>query len=138
MEEAVVAIVQDEPSGRDSLSSETEYTRFTLWVSSLADDLLERGILLITRCFISAIRIFGLDGLEVKHHLPPAFPKTPISFISGHHGDDLNNGLSRFHDLRISTANAYVKTLHTYRCTSHYVMQSATSSGFHAYPIQVD
>jgi FixJ family two-component response regulator len=89
MEEAVVAGVHDEPSGRDSLSSAAGFSRLMSWVTSLADGLLERGILSVSRCFICAICIAGLDGLEVKHQLPPAFPETTISFISGHHGDDL-------------------------------------------------
>jgi hypothetical protein len=72
MEEAVVAIVQDEPSGRDSLSSAAGFSRLMSWVTSLADDFLERGILLVSRCFISAICIAGLDGLDLIHPVRPA------------------------------------------------------------------
>jgi hypothetical protein len=74
MEEAVVAIVQDEPSGRDSLSNAAAFSRLMSWLTSLADGLLERGILLVSRCLICAICIAGLDGLDLIHPVRPARP----------------------------------------------------------------
>jgi FixJ family two-component response regulator len=59
----VIAVVDDDSRIRESLTSLIESAGFTVWVFSLANDLLKGDSLARTSCLITDFRMPGMDGL---------------------------------------------------------------------------
>jgi FixJ family two-component response regulator len=81
---ALIAIVEDDPSVRKSLERLIKAEGFRTIAFASAEDFLQRGDHRATNCLILDLRLPGMSGLELQHHLVTGHDAVPIVFVSAH------------------------------------------------------
>jgi FixJ family two-component response regulator len=80
----IIAIVDDDESVRESLSSLIKSVGLVAISFGSAEEYLGSGHLRDTACVVLDIRMPGMNGLELQRHLRAAEVGVPIVFISAH------------------------------------------------------
>jgi FixJ family two-component response regulator len=84
---ALVSIVDDDESVRESIESLIRSVGFSAQTFSSAEEFLQNGPIEKTACLILDVRMPGMSGLELQRHLTAADYQIPIVFITAH-GDE--------------------------------------------------
>jgi FixJ family two-component response regulator len=84
----IVAAVDDDFRVRESIESLVESAGYTPLVFSSAEEFLQSGILAVTVCVITDVRMPGTDGLELQRRVRLERPELPVIFISAHYDDE--------------------------------------------------
>lgn len=84
LDDALVAVVDDEPSVRDGLVNLLESVGLQTRTFGSAMELLNAGLPERCRCFLVDIRLPGISGLEFQAHIAAANIPVPIVFMTGH------------------------------------------------------
>jgi FixJ family two-component response regulator len=85
----IVAVVDDDPRVRESLESLIASAGLTACVFSRAEDFLRGGDLAAAGCLITDVRMPGMDGVALQHHVRSLRPELPVIFITAHHDDEV-------------------------------------------------
>lgn len=85
----IVVAVDDDFRVRESIESLVESAGYTPLVFSSAEEFLQSGIIDVTVCLITDVRMPGMDGLELQRRVRRERPTLPIIFISAHYDDDV-------------------------------------------------
>jgi FixJ family two-component response regulator len=83
-EDAVVLVVDDDPSTRASLSDLFQSIGLRVQLFASVPELLAKALPDVPSCLILDVRLPGLSGLEFQEHLAKANIHIPIIFITGH------------------------------------------------------
>ena len=83
-EDAVVLVVDDDPSTRASLSDLFQSISLRVQLFASVPELLANALPDVPSCLILDVRLPGLSGLEFQEHLAKANIHIPIIFITGH------------------------------------------------------
>jgi FixJ family two-component response regulator len=81
---SLVAVVDDDPSVRESLEPLLESAGYRARSFATAEAFLEAGILDLA-CLISDIDLPGIDGFELLRLVQASAPALPVILITGHH-----------------------------------------------------
>jgi FixJ family two-component response regulator len=84
---ALISIVDDDDSLRNSLNNLLRSLGYRTKSFSSAEDFVNSNHLHDTDCLILDVRMPGMSGLDLQHHLVEANSRVPIVFITSH-GDD--------------------------------------------------
>ena len=84
---ALISIVDDDTSVRESLQGLIRSVGFAVAVFASAEEFLNSERLLDTRCLILDVRMPGMSGLELQRRLAASHCDIPVIFITGH-GDE--------------------------------------------------
>jgi FixJ family two-component response regulator len=85
---ALVCVVDDDESVRESLGDLLGTVGYAVAVFASAEDFLASSSLARTGCLILDVRMPGMSGPELQRELSVRRPRTPIIFITAH-GDDV-------------------------------------------------
>jgi FixJ family two-component response regulator len=80
--------VDDDEAIREALEMLLESAGFEVEVFASAQQLLGSSRLSEVACLIADVRMPGMTGLQLQHHLAATGPRIPIVFITAH-GDDV-------------------------------------------------
>jgi FixJ family two-component response regulator len=83
-DDAVVHVVDDDPSVRDALASLLRAVSLDVECFASAEEFLSRGPADRTSCLVLDVRLPGRSGLNIQDELARAGIRTPIIFITGH------------------------------------------------------
>jgi len=81
---ALIAIVDDDPWVRKSLERLIKAEGFRARTFASAEEFMEAGDYHETACLILDLRLLGMSGLELQHHLVIEQDRIPIVFVSAH------------------------------------------------------
>jgi FixJ family two-component response regulator len=84
----LISIVDDDESFRNSLNNLIRSVGFCAQGFSSAEAFLNSSQRHDTACLILDVRMPGMDGLELQHHLSAAGERIPIIFITAHADDE--------------------------------------------------
>jgi FixJ family two-component response regulator len=84
---ALISIVDDDDSLRNSLNNLLRSLGYRTKSFSSAEEFVNSNHLHDTDCLILDVRMPGMSGLDLQHHLVEANSQVPIVFITSH-GDD--------------------------------------------------
>jgi len=84
----LISVVDDDKSVRESLSGLIRAVGFAVAEFASAEAFLRSGRLDETDCLILDVRMPGMNGLELQHHLSCNRIEIPIIFITAHTGDE--------------------------------------------------
>ena len=88
MAKALVSVVDDDESIRESLASLCRSVGLGVKVFGSAEEFLGSDEIRTTDCLILDVRMPGMDGLELQSHLNVSHPDLPVVFITAHGSDD--------------------------------------------------
>jgi FixJ family two-component response regulator len=84
----LISIVDDDDSLRNSLNNLLRSLGFRTEGFSSGEDFLNSNHLHDTDCLILDVRMPGMSGLNLQHHLANANLRLPIVFITSHSDDE--------------------------------------------------
>ena len=84
----LVAVVDDDVAVRESLQSLIRSAGMAVKVYISAEDFLSSGCANKLDCLILDVRMPGMSGIELHHHLLEGNCKVPTVFITAHASDD--------------------------------------------------
>jgi FixJ family two-component response regulator len=84
----LISIVDDDDSLRNSLNNLLRSLGFRTESFSSGEDFLNSNHLHDTDCLILDVRMPGMNGLNLQHHLAKANLRLPIVFITSHSDDE--------------------------------------------------
>jgi FixJ family two-component response regulator len=84
----LIAVVDDDPSVRKSLSSLLRSVGFAVQVFESAEEFVASDDLARTGCTILDVRMPGMSGLELQRRLALTHPHLPVVFITAHASDE--------------------------------------------------
>jgi FixJ family two-component response regulator len=84
----IVAGVDDDFRVRESIESLVESAGYRALVFSSAEEFLQSGILAVTICLITDVRMAGVDGIELQRRIRLERRELPIIFISAHYDQE--------------------------------------------------
>src|SRR5262252_3976152 len=99
---ALISIVDDDDSLRNSLNNLLRSLGYRTKSFSSTEEFVNSNHLHDTDCLILDVRMPGMSGLDLQHHLVEANSQVPIVFITSH-GDDNDR------DLRIGLNEVMLK-----------------------------
>lgn len=85
----IVVGVDDDARIRESIESLVESDGFTSFVFPSAEEFLRSGRLKDASCLITDVRMPGMGGIELQHHVRLDRPELPLIFVSGHFDDEI-------------------------------------------------
>jgi FixJ family two-component response regulator len=85
---ALIAVVDDDHSVRESLAGLIRSVGLAVRVYASAEDFLGSEFLGKTDCLILDVRMPGMDGLELQQRLRTTHPAIPVIFVTAHASDD--------------------------------------------------
>jgi FixJ family two-component response regulator len=85
---ALVAVVDDDISVRESLQSLIRSVGLEVKVFASAEEFLNAAHARKADCLILDVRLPGMSGVELHHHLMARSCKVPVIFITAHGSDD--------------------------------------------------
>ena len=85
----VVAAVDDDFRIRESIESLLESAGYTPAVFSSAEEFLRSGMLAVTACVITDVRMPGMDGIELQRRIRLERPTLPVILISAHYNAEI-------------------------------------------------
>jgi FixJ family two-component response regulator len=91
-ERALVSIVDDDESVRESLPDLLNELGFSARAFSSAEEFLASGSLEQTQCLILDVAMPGMTGLELQRQLKDGERKIPIIFITAHKDSEVRDG----------------------------------------------
>ena len=86
--ERLVAVVDDDISVRESLDSLIRSVGMQVRVFASAEEFLNSGHPCKADCLVLDVRLPGMSGVELHHHLLARNRKVPVIFITAHASDD--------------------------------------------------
>ena len=86
--ECLVAVVDDDISVRESLDSLIRSVGIEVRVFSSAEEFLNSAHPRKADCLVLDVRLPGMSGVELHHHLLALDRKVPVIFITAHASDD--------------------------------------------------
>ena len=86
--ERLVAVVDDDISVRESLSSLIRSVGMDVRVFASAEEFLNAAHPRKADCLVLDVRLPGMSGVELHHHLLARDRKVPVIFITAHASDD--------------------------------------------------
>ncbi len=84
----LIAVVDDDPSVRRSLSSLFRSVGLAVQVFASAEEFVASEDLARTNCVIVDVRMPGMGGLELQRLLAVSHPHLPVVFITAHAADE--------------------------------------------------
>jgi FixJ family two-component response regulator len=87
--ECLVAVVDDDISVRESLQSLIRSVGMQVRVFASAEEFLTAAHPRTADCLVLDVRLPGMSGLELYHHLLAHDRKVPVIFITAHASDDI-------------------------------------------------
>jgi FixJ family two-component response regulator len=88
MANALVSVVDDDQSVRESLAGLIRSVGLTVRVFPSAEEFLASDQVPVTGCLILDVRMPGMDGLELQRRLKVSHPALPVVFITAHGSDE--------------------------------------------------
>jgi len=88
MAKALVAVVDDDESVRESLAGLIRSVGLAVKVFASAEEFLGSDHVAGTNCLILDVRMPGMDGLELQRHLKVSHPDLPVVFITAHGSEE--------------------------------------------------
>ncbi len=82
--ERIVAVVDDDPSAREGLSSLLRSAGLRVETFASGQQFLSRGGADAPSCLVLDLQLPGLSGLELQKHMAEAGQEIPIVFLTGH------------------------------------------------------
>lgn len=82
--DAIVYLVDDEPSVREALADLLRSAGLTVHTFDQADKLLTATMATGTACAVLDVRMPGMSGLELQRRLSHVRPEVPVVFLTGH------------------------------------------------------
>jgi len=86
--ERLVAVVDDDIAVRESLSSLIRSVGMDVRVFASAEEFLNAAHPRKADCLVLDVRLPGMSGVELHHHLLARDRKVPVIFITAHASDD--------------------------------------------------
>jgi len=93
--ERLVAVVDDDIAVRESLSSLIRSVGMDVRVFASAEEFLNADRLPKADCLVLDVRLPGMSGVELHHHLLARDRKVPAIFITAHASDDRSRSEAR-------------------------------------------
>jgi len=87
MSSPLISVVDDNESVREALRGLIRSVGYSVVVFESAEDFLASDYLAETRCLILDVRMPGMNGMALQHHLAGSKHQVPIVFITAH-GDE--------------------------------------------------
>ena len=84
----LIAVVDDDISVRESLESLIRSVRMEVRVFASAEEFLNSADPRKADCLILDVRLPGMSGIELHHHLVARSCKMPVIFMTAHGSDD--------------------------------------------------
>jgi len=84
----LISVVDDDISVRKSLDRLIRSVRMKVRVFASAEEFLNSDQPCSTDCLILDVRLPGMSGIELHHHLLASKCNVPVIFITGHGSDD--------------------------------------------------
>jgi len=84
----LVAVVDDDIAVRESLQSLIRSTGLDAKVFASAEEFLDGSLPPKPSCLVLDVRLPGMSGIELHHHLVARDYKVPVVFITAHASDD--------------------------------------------------
>src|SRR5260370_40035502 len=84
----MVVGVDDDFRVRESIESLVESAGYAALVFPSAEAFLQSGALAGTICLVTDVRMPGMDGIELQHHVRLERPEKPVIFISAHQDEE--------------------------------------------------
>jgi FixJ family two-component response regulator len=88
---ALISVVDDDDSVRESLRGLLRSVRFGVEVFASAEEFLSSARAPETDCLILDVRMPGMSGLDLQQRLAASHPEMPIIFITSHEDEDLKS-----------------------------------------------
>jgi FixJ family two-component response regulator len=101
---SLISVVDDDASVRESLQCLIRSFGFAVEVFASAEEFLNSGRLLITRCMILDVRMPGMNGLELQRRVAASHSEVPVIFITAH-----GNEAARSHALKNGAVDYLLK-----------------------------
>jgi FixJ family two-component response regulator len=101
---SLISVVDDDASVRESLQCLIRSFGFAVEVFASAEEFLNSGRLLITRCMILDVRMPGMNGLELQRRVAASHREVPVIFITAH-----GNEAARSHALKNGAVDYLLK-----------------------------
>ena len=89
MSSPLISVVDDNESVREALRGLIRSVGYSVAVFGSAEDFLASDYLAETRCLILDVRMPGMNGVALQHHLAGSKHQVPIVFITAH-GDEVS------------------------------------------------
>jgi FixJ family two-component response regulator len=80
----LISVVDDDNAVRKSLQRLIRSAGFAVKVFASAEEFLISEHLRTTRCLILDVRMHGMNGFELQHHLRASHCEIPVIFITAH------------------------------------------------------
>lgn len=78
----MIAVIDDDASARDAMTGLLESLGYQAMSFESAEAFLESGVLSLTRCLISDVRMSGMSGLDLHAHLAETGDGAPTIFMT--------------------------------------------------------
>ncbi|HEX9384622.1 MAG TPA: response regulator [Gemmatimonadaceae bacterium] len=88
---ALISVVDDDDSVRDSLRGLLRSVTFGVEVFTSAEEFLSSDRMRETDCLILDVRMPGMSGLELHRRLVSSHPHLPVIFITAHGDEELRS-----------------------------------------------
>ena len=88
MTKALISVVDDDQSVRESLASLIRSVGLWVKVYASAEEFLASDHVQGTGCLILDVRMPGMDGLALQRHLKVSHPALPVVFITAHGSEE--------------------------------------------------
>ena len=88
MTRALIAVVDDDDSVRESLESLIKSVGFAVRTFASAEEFLDSEALAKTDCLITDVRMPGMGGIDLQHRLAISRRRLPVIFITAHGSDE--------------------------------------------------
>ena len=88
MATALISVVDDDHSVRESLARLLRSVGFGVQVFGSAEEFMDAGLSREPDCLILDIRMPGMNGLELQRALSASDPELPVIFITAHASDE--------------------------------------------------
>ncbi len=88
MANALVSVVDDDQSVRESLAGLIRSVGLAVKVFASAEEYLASDQVTVTDCLILDVRMPGMDGLELQRRLRVSHPTLPVVFITAHGSEE--------------------------------------------------
>jgi FixJ family two-component response regulator len=82
--DTIIAVVDDEPSVREGLSSLMRSAGLRVETFASAQEFLSRSVAETFSCLVLDLQMPGLSGLDLQKHMAEAEIEIPIVFLTGH------------------------------------------------------
>jgi len=92
---ALISIVDDDDSVRESLRGLLRSVTFGVEVFTSAEEFLSSDRMRETDCLILDVRMPGMSGLELYRRLVSSHPYMPVIFITAHGDEELRSRVRR-------------------------------------------